>query len=423
MTGDVMVHETLPADARSVREARAVVRTVLAEAALSEDWAERAMLAVSELVTNAVVHAGTDVQLRIHLRGEALRVEIEDNSPTVPSARSHALTAVTGRGLFLVESNVDRWDVETRPDGKTVWFEIGDPLRLAGQAPPDPSRAVAAVPTDVEVVLEQMPLLLHAAWQEQITAILREFLLARLESDPGVLESHAQASDALALLFEQVPTPDVDDDPDVIMVGAVEPLVTAPRVVLRVPRTSVPHFETLETIIVEALAMAREGELLANPTQPEIAAMRAWLCRQVREQAAGTAAPEPFDLRADIAPVPHEGAVPPVLRALAASDEAVLVTDVENRIVAVTRPVLDALGYAEESDLLGRRVVAVIPARFHQAHVAGVALHQTNGRDVLLGTHLTVPVLRADGTEVALPVTVTPEVLDGDVLAYVARFG
>ncbi len=419
MTGNVVRHESLPADARSVRAARSVVRTVIAESdhVDREEWAERAALAVSELVTNAVVHAGSNIELHVHLSATSLRVEIADHSTHSPSTRSHAVTAVTGRGLHLVESSVDRWDIETDADGKTVWFEIGEPLRLVtGDA-----GGAAADETDVEVVLRQMPLLIHKAWQEQISALLREYLLARLEDDPGVLERHARASSVLSLLFAQVPKPRLDDDPSVIMVGAVEPQVSAAEVVLRIPRAAVPDFEALEALIEDAVTLARAGGLLANPTQPEISAMRQWLCRQVRLQAAGPTEPTPYTVQADTSALAHE--IPPELRAFADSAEALIVADEDNRIVAVTRSMLDALGYASEADLLRRRVVVVIPPRFHQAHIAGTALHQTNGRSVLLGVDLTVPVLRADGVEVPMRVRIEPQVLDTGLRAYVARFG
>ena len=421
VTDNVVRRESLPADARSVREARTVVRTVISESDLvhRDEWAERASLAVSELVTNAVVHAGTSIELRVHVSDTSLRVEIADHSPHSPAARSHAVTAVTGRGLHLVDSSVDRWDIETHAEGKTVWFEIGEPLHLVSD---DDSVAAPASETDVRVVLRQMPLLIHVAWQEQISALLREYLLARLEDDPDILERHAQASAAMNLLFEQVPRPVLVDDPEDIMVNATGPAVTAEEFVLRIPRNAVRDFVVLEELIEEAVVMARSGELLATPTQPEMTAMRQWLCRQVRLRAAGDdSEPVPYTVQADTSALAHE--IPAALRALGDTDEALLVADEDNRIVVVTRPVLDALGYDDEAELLRRRVVVVIPPRYHQAHIAGTALHQTNGRSVLLGAHLTVPVLRADGTEVELPVTIEPQVLEGGLRAYVATFG
>ena len=82
--------------------------------------------------------------------------------------------------------------------------------------------STAAVPetTDdrVAVELHGVPLLLHSAWQMQAESLLREYLLARLDDDNGTdeIERHAAASDAMALLQEQVPAPVLDEDPEAL---------------------------------------------------------------------------------------------------------------------------------------------------------------------------------------------------------------
>ena len=86
---------------------------------------------------------------------------------------------------------------------------------------------------------------------------------------------------------------------------------------------------------------------------------------------------------------------------------AALLADAESVIVGATPEALAMLGYAEPRELLGRPVLAVVPPRFHQAHVAGTTLHATNGRDVLLDVPLQVPVVHADGVERVLGVRVT----------------
>ena len=58
-----------------------------------------------------------------------------------------------------------------------------------------------------------MPLLLHAAWQEHAEALLREYLLASLDSDgDDPIQMHADATDAIAVLEEHVPRAAGDDD-------------------------------------------------------------------------------------------------------------------------------------------------------------------------------------------------------------------
>jgi anti-sigma regulatory factor (Ser/Thr protein kinase) len=81
-------------------------------------------LLVTELVTNAVLHACTPLQLQIETRSDHVRLCVEDTSERQPELRNYATDAVTGRGLALVEALSSSWGVETTPTGKTVWCEI-----------------------------------------------------------------------------------------------------------------------------------------------------------------------------------------------------------------------------------------------------------------------------------------------------------
>ena len=68
-----------------------------------------------------------------------------------------------------------------------------------------------------------MPLLMHHAWQEHAPPCCASCMLVRLDAELSALEEHASASDALALLAEQVPSPDVGMDPDAVMAHATGP--------------------------------------------------------------------------------------------------------------------------------------------------------------------------------------------------------
>ncbi|MGH9298569.1 MAG: ATP-binding protein [Acidimicrobiales bacterium] len=83
-------------------------------------------LVISELVTNAVLHAGTEIGLRL-VRDETLRLEVSDASGTLPVRRSRpAPSATTGRGLQLVDALATRWGVKKSGNGKTVWAEFAE---------------------------------------------------------------------------------------------------------------------------------------------------------------------------------------------------------------------------------------------------------------------------------------------------------
>jgi len=87
------------------------------------DRSEDARLVISELVTNAVVHAGTDIEVNVMVRADAVRIEVTDLGAGVP--RSGAMfDATSGRGLPIIEALGGRWGVLQLGAGKTVWCEL-----------------------------------------------------------------------------------------------------------------------------------------------------------------------------------------------------------------------------------------------------------------------------------------------------------
>jgi anti-sigma regulatory factor (Ser/Thr protein kinase) len=80
-------------------------------------------LMVSELVTNAVLHAASQPRVDIVLGREAFRVEIYDDDPTLPELRDSSPDALGGRGIILVDRLASRWGAEPHGGGKVVWFE------------------------------------------------------------------------------------------------------------------------------------------------------------------------------------------------------------------------------------------------------------------------------------------------------------
>jgi PAS domain S-box-containing protein len=407
------VEQRLPPQPSSVAEARALVGTLLEEAGRAE-LRDDAVLVVSEVVTNALLHAGTPIEVAARVDADHLRVEVSDGSDHLPVRRNYAATAGTGRGLMMLESMVEEWGVERHPRGKTVWFEIA----AGGEADPDAtrqdSRDTGAVPEAavVDVELVNLPLLLHAAWQEHAEALLRDYLLFSLDQDAPVggrdpIQVHADATDAIAILEEGVPKASFDIPLDRLMAEAVEPNVSVTRLHLKVPRASVSHFEVLEEALEVAIDLAARGLVLTPPTQPEVQTFRRWLCRQVRDQAAG-APPVPFSVEGD-APLPLGASVARHLRAVREATVARVAADEANRIVAISDAGLQLLGYRDADELLGRRLVTIVPERFRQAHVAGFTLYLLVGRQPLLETPVVVPALRRDGTEVEVELLVTAE--------------
>jgi anti-sigma regulatory factor (Ser/Thr protein kinase) len=102
-------------------EARARTAAALAGDARVDD----ALVLVSELVTNAILHTSREAELRV-LRPtgrDTIRVEVRDHDP-VPPQPSESAGAHGGYGLRIVAAVADRWGHTVVADGKIVWFEL-----------------------------------------------------------------------------------------------------------------------------------------------------------------------------------------------------------------------------------------------------------------------------------------------------------
>lgn len=81
-------------------------------------------LVVSELVGNAIRHAGTDMVVRLALIEGGVRLEVHDGSTRPLRPRVAAPTDEGGRGLLLIAALSSRYGVAGEPDGKLVWAEL-----------------------------------------------------------------------------------------------------------------------------------------------------------------------------------------------------------------------------------------------------------------------------------------------------------
>ena len=122
-------------DPRAARNAREFISRVLGEWDLIGQR-EAVVLLVSEVVTNAVLHARSDVFLTVSDEGEIARVEVRDSSPVPPRLHRFAVESATGRGLRLLDQLALRWGADQADGelGKTVWFEVGSPGEAAWES-------------------------------------------------------------------------------------------------------------------------------------------------------------------------------------------------------------------------------------------------------------------------------------------------
>lgn len=107
----------------SVAGARQFVARTLREWGLRSN---DAVLLVSELATNAVLHAHSDYVVDVNQADDVLRVAVTDANPDAPTPASQEVPpdATGGRGLALVVRMARRWGYELAAASKTVWFEV-----------------------------------------------------------------------------------------------------------------------------------------------------------------------------------------------------------------------------------------------------------------------------------------------------------
>ena len=115
--------ETFPGAPESAGRARRFAARTLAAAGRPEA-AEVTVLLVSELVSNAVLHAGTEIAVVVRIQPDRLSVEVHDGGAGRPVRRRYSNLSGTGRGLMLVEELARDWGTVVTDTGKFVWFEL-----------------------------------------------------------------------------------------------------------------------------------------------------------------------------------------------------------------------------------------------------------------------------------------------------------
>jgi DNA-binding NarL/FixJ family response regulator len=133
LAGEVLAAtQRFPEDPTSPRLARRFLDELL------ERWEcqpaiETLQLLISEVVTNAVIHARSQPEVSVLMLGSSIRIEVSDDSEDMPAVVDADESSVSGRGLAMVASEASAWGVTPRPSGgKTVWFDV--PVFTGGSA-------------------------------------------------------------------------------------------------------------------------------------------------------------------------------------------------------------------------------------------------------------------------------------------------
>ncbi|MEV1019963.1 SpoIIE family protein phosphatase [Streptomyces sp. NPDC050264] len=147
------------AEPERIAAARQQLRELLHDWA-DDDQVDSAVLLVSEMATNVLVHTDGDALMVAEVARSSegprrLRVEVADASDDLPHKRRPGELASSGRGLVLMELLAQRWGVDPQGNGKCIWFELYEPSGL--DEPPAAEEDPAAVSRETEPPAPPVP--------------------------------------------------------------------------------------------------------------------------------------------------------------------------------------------------------------------------------------------------------------------------
>jgi serine/threonine-protein kinase RsbW len=253
------------------------------------------ILVVSELVANAVLHAGNAVSVALVLGQDRVRVEVADRSAVLPAPSSYDLDAHTGRGLTLVGALAERWGAESQDGGKLVWAEV--PLvgrDLDQQADAITPTATRARTEGLERILFlDVPVAAYLALQQQNDAISRDVDLLLIGQSEGlnlpVPDGLLAAAHRLRDRFE-VPAGSFR----LVVVAAEAAGETTVDLEAYMPPGVGQMAGAYVELLEEVEDYARQGYLFIDPPTPETVRLRRWFTEELIRQQEGIApAPMP----------------------------------------------------------------------------------------------------------------------------------
>jgi anti-sigma regulatory factor (Ser/Thr protein kinase) len=257
----------LPRSPASVAAARRFIEARAAAWSFPELASQQLVLIGSELVTNAVLHARTELTLTLELREDRVRISVKDRSKAPATLRHYRPDALTGRGLGVVAALSDTWGVSAAADGKVVWAELGangdDPA--AAPRPPDlrnaPSTPSTSAPGARPVRFVGVPVDGYLELQAHNDALFRELELISIELEHDVAAAKDRGDATVELRTTATPA---------------------------AASAAGGYLALLE----QADALCRDGTLLTPEPPAGVKSLRRWFVEQMAAQVEG-AAPTP----------------------------------------------------------------------------------------------------------------------------------
>jgi anti-sigma regulatory factor (Ser/Thr protein kinase) len=199
----------LPRDPASVAAARRFIEARVSAWSFPRRAAEQLVLIGSELVTNAVLHARTDLTLTLELDDGRARLSVKDRSQAPATLRHYRTDALTGRGLGVVAALSDSWGISAAADGKVVWAEVAAADDAGGGAPrpPElrngPAPAATELPGTRPVRFPGVPVETYLELQAHNDALFRELELISIELEAGSARPAAPLAELVDQLYRR----------------------------------------------------------------------------------------------------------------------------------------------------------------------------------------------------------------------------
>jgi anti-sigma regulatory factor (Ser/Thr protein kinase) len=293
----------LEPDPRSVKVARQWVSDIL-DMLGRDDLVDAAELGVSELVTNAILHAEPPITVRVRGTRDHPRVEVHDHSQHPPEvnvemAEDDFLMSTVGRGLGIVALYSSTWGADMSPDGKTVWFEpakeprLGDMLsgKVFDFSEVVDERIAISAPASEELItvrLIGMPVQLFARYRTRYDELRRELQLLALGHGDDYPVAREVADIAVQVEQERRQADGVSELDQAIAEGRETADLT-----YQVPTSAPESMRRLLEALERADEFCRDQRLLALAATPEQRALQRWYLGEFVRQGKGEA-PEPW---------------------------------------------------------------------------------------------------------------------------------
>jgi anti-sigma regulatory factor (Ser/Thr protein kinase) len=273
----------LSGDIASCSAARRFVEECLAGTA--DDLRANAALLVSEIVTNAVLHARAPIILEVRREGGAFRVSVSDRSTTLPAEKGYRADDATGHGLQIVDRLAAAWGWRRTRTGKIVWFDL--PVPIDDTWSPGTKRRTYddPYPGGTPIALIDAPIAEMIRTAAHYDAIYREFRLileldaSHLQSLPGRLLS---LIGELGRSFMGFGRPAAD-----AWHTGVREHRDAVDLHFRIPVEAGPVVARYNQLLDEADDFCRQAKLLTIPPTEEALHVRRWAFGQVVVQCLG----------------------------------------------------------------------------------------------------------------------------------------